>query len=241
MKIYVASSWKNTQQHEVVAGLRAAGHEVYDFKNPAPGDHGFSWKQITSDPPPWSAGETFRVLCHPVADHGFDLDFSAMKRADACVMLQPCGRSAAMELGWMAGAGKFTIVQLAHSQEPELMVKMASHITTSLTETIAMLKAYESELSRKPSEDHPAPDDMPEQILAMALVLGVEDPVITMRIHGEGVLVGVEEYAADDDPLLPSVIGPTSSEAILSLHRELSKKVDALEKDIQALKERRRT
>lgn len=37
MKIYVASSWRNQYQPEVVATLRAVGHEVYDFKNPRPG------------------------------------------------------------------------------------------------------------------------------------------------------------------------------------------------------------
>lgn len=33
-KIYVASSWRNPYQPEVVAALRKAGHQVYDFRNP---------------------------------------------------------------------------------------------------------------------------------------------------------------------------------------------------------------
>ena len=33
-KIYVASSWRNPYQPEVVAALKKAGHEVYDFRNP---------------------------------------------------------------------------------------------------------------------------------------------------------------------------------------------------------------
>lgn len=33
-KIYVASSWRNPFQQEVVNILRDLGHEVYDFKNP---------------------------------------------------------------------------------------------------------------------------------------------------------------------------------------------------------------
>jgi len=32
-KIYVASSWRNEYYPEVVAKLREAGHEVYDFHN----------------------------------------------------------------------------------------------------------------------------------------------------------------------------------------------------------------
>lgn len=33
-KIYVASSWRNVFQQDVVDILRNLGHEVYDFKNP---------------------------------------------------------------------------------------------------------------------------------------------------------------------------------------------------------------
>jgi hypothetical protein len=34
-KIYLASSWRNERQPELVRILREAGHEVYDFRNPA--------------------------------------------------------------------------------------------------------------------------------------------------------------------------------------------------------------
>jgi hypothetical protein len=34
VKIYVASSWRNAEQPEIVGLLRDLGHEVYDFKNP---------------------------------------------------------------------------------------------------------------------------------------------------------------------------------------------------------------
>lgn len=44
-KIYVASSWRNTFYPEVVARLREAGHDVYDFRNPPSGDPGFKWPQ----------------------------------------------------------------------------------------------------------------------------------------------------------------------------------------------------
>ena len=47
MKIYVASSWRNKYQQDVVKELREYGHDVYDFKNP-PNSTGFNWKQIES-------------------------------------------------------------------------------------------------------------------------------------------------------------------------------------------------
>jgi 8-oxo-dGTP pyrophosphatase MutT (NUDIX family) len=140
MRIYVASSWRNEQQQSVVAQLRAEGHTVYDFKNPAPGNHGFGWKQCTDEPPPWSAVATRAVLESKTAVDAFAFDSGAMRWADAIVMLQPCGRSASWEAGWGAGAGKLTITLLADNQEPELMVKLGDHICVSIEEVIALLK-----------------------------------------------------------------------------------------------------
>lgn len=140
MKVYVASSWRNMQQPAVVAALREAGHEVYDFRNPTPGDHGFSWRQIRPEPPPWSAEDTRDVLASSVANHGFGLDFAAMQWADAIVMVQPCGRSAALELGWGCGAGKRTAVLLADGQEPELMLKCADRLCLSVAEVLEFLR-----------------------------------------------------------------------------------------------------
>lgn len=139
LRIYVASSWRNEQQPAVVARLRAEGHEVYDFRQPSPDVLGFSWKHCEGDPPPWSAEKTREVLAHPVSERGFTLDFNAMQWADTFVMLQPCGRSAALELGWACGAGKRTLVLLADGQEPELMLKCARHLCTSLDEVLALL------------------------------------------------------------------------------------------------------
>ena len=48
-KIYVASSWRNVFQQDVVGILRDLGHEVYDFKNPPHGNGGFQWSDIDPD------------------------------------------------------------------------------------------------------------------------------------------------------------------------------------------------
>lgn len=141
LKIYVASSWKNLLQPGVVAALRAAGYDVYDFKNPAPGNHGFAWSSVAETPPPWSAIETRQVLKHPIAEQGFNFDFNAMQWADAVVMVQPCGISAGTELAWAAGAGKLAIAFLADGQTPELMLKMADYLCVSMEEVFDALKS----------------------------------------------------------------------------------------------------
>lgn len=142
MKVYVASSWRNLYQPTVVESLRAAGHEVYDFRNPAPGKHGFSWREVAPTPPPWSAEVTRATLAHPRAEEGFALDIGVMTDCDAVVMVQPSGRSAALELGWCAGAGKLAIVLLVDDQEPELMLKVADFLCTSLDEVHEALNLH---------------------------------------------------------------------------------------------------
>lgn len=142
MRIYVASSWKNTRQPVVVGRLRGLGHEVYDFRNPKPGNHGFSWRQCAA-PEQLVDGQRFRdeVLTHEVAQAAFDLDMGALRRAHATVLVLPCGRSAHLELGYAVGVGQWTYVLLDDPMsEPELMYLMNTRICTSLDELARLLR-----------------------------------------------------------------------------------------------------
>jgi hypothetical protein len=139
MKIYVASSWRNNYQEDVVEALRNAGHEVYDFKNPPHGRGGFAWSEIDEDWEQWSTSGYAAALDHPIAVAGFNSDFDGMKWADCCVMLLPCGRSANTEAGWMKGAGKLVYVLSPVKQEPELMYKMHDGIFADLPDLITHL------------------------------------------------------------------------------------------------------
>lgn len=69
MRIYIASSWKNPYQQHVVTALRATGHDVYDFRNPTPGDHGFDWRQCATSKqlqdPRAFRDEVLYTLCRP--------------------------------------------------------------------------------------------------------------------------------------------------------------------------------
>lgn len=137
MRIYVASSWRNGMaQQRVVEELRADGHDVYDFRNPRPGENGFSWRQIEPDPEWLSDPVAFRAgLAHPIAQRGFRLDMSALVSAQATVCVLPCGRSAHLELGYAVGAGQQTIVLLdTPLSEPELMYLACDAICVSISE-----------------------------------------------------------------------------------------------------------
>lgn len=142
MRIYVASSWRNQHQQGVVAALRAAGHEVYDFKNPGPGESGFGWSQIDPMWQAWTAEEYLAALQHPIAQHGFKRDMDALMGCDACVLVMPCGRSAHLELGWAAGAGRRTYVLLDGPSEPELMYLMNTKIVTNVVDLLHALEGW---------------------------------------------------------------------------------------------------
>ncbi len=138
-KIYLASSWRNEQQPALVELLRAVGHEVYDFRNP-PGKTGFGWQELDGEWKNWTANDYRENLTKPRAMEGFKSDFDAMKWADTCVLLLPCGRSAHLEAGWMAGAGKKVIVLTRDGEEPELMVGLCTALCTSVNELLCVLR-----------------------------------------------------------------------------------------------------
>lgn len=142
VRIYIASSWRNEFQSQVVARLRELSYEVYDFKglgdgwgsSDAEGPGGFGWSEIDCAWQEWSTNvpKYLEGLRHPRAIEGFNRDMDALKSADVCVMVMPCGPSASMEMGWAAGAGLHTIVYIPAMREPDLMVLMADLVTNRL-------------------------------------------------------------------------------------------------------------
>jgi hypothetical protein len=143
MRIYVASSWRNPYQPAVVAALRQANYSVYDFRNPRPDQPGFSWSNVAADWQEWSPAEYRQALEYHVACAGFQADMDAMRWADSCVLVQPCGRSAHLEAGWFVGAGRplFVLMPPAGiSFEAELMLKMATRLCLSLDELVRVLQ-----------------------------------------------------------------------------------------------------
>lgn len=130
MRVYVASSWRNPHQPAVVELLRRYNHQVYDFRNPSPGDTGFSWASIDPDWEKWTPQQYREALDHPLAVAGHLADYRAMQWCDACLLVLPAGRSASWELGWCMGAGKQPFIFVPSKTEPELMFRGARMLTT---------------------------------------------------------------------------------------------------------------
>ena len=139
-KIYVASSWRNQHYPEVVRRLREAGHEVYDFLNPPHGGAGFHWTDIDPAAPDWTFAQYREGLNHPKAERQFAADLDALRWADTCVLVLPCGRSAHTEAGWLAGAGRRVVAYIPEMVEPELMYKLFDRVVGSIDDLIECLR-----------------------------------------------------------------------------------------------------
>ena len=133
-RIYVASSWRNKYQPEVVTWLNAEGHEVYDFRNP-PGKAGFKWSDIEQDWMQWDLKRYRELLTtRSEAAHGFAADYRGMQWADTGLLVLPCGRSAHLEAGYFNGANKRLLIYIPEPIEPDLMYLMAQHIVLNYDE-----------------------------------------------------------------------------------------------------------
>lgn len=142
MNIYVASSWRNDHQQGVVKALRGIGCEVYDFRNPAPGDSGFHWSEIDPDWLNWTPERFREALNHPIAHGGFAKDREALDHADATVLVLPCGRSAHLELGYAIGRGQPTLVYAPEPTEPELMYMLTNGICVTMMELLETMRGW---------------------------------------------------------------------------------------------------
>lgn len=143
-KIYLASSWRNEEYPKVLAWLRNAGHEVYDFRNPAPGNTGFGLSEIDREWKSWTPKQFHHAVMTRFAVTGFGFDMRGLDWADTCVLLLPCGRSAHLEAGYAIGQRKQVIILLADKGfEPELMYLMATDLVHSVPELLGVLAAEE--------------------------------------------------------------------------------------------------
>lgn len=151
-KIYVASSWRNPIQQDVVQLLRKAGHDVYDFRNPAPGNSGFAWSEVNKDWLQWTPEQFISDLYsgNPSVERGFRFDKEALDWADTCVLVLPCGRSAHLEAGYSAGQGKETLFFLHPDKfEPELMYLLGDGCFTDYHALLSALAIPIGETARR--------------------------------------------------------------------------------------------
>lgn len=103
MKIYVASSWKNSNWLQcVVDHLRYHGHEVDCFCEPRKDRFVFHFSEIGD----LEELNAISFLEDKRSKKAFEEDKKWIDWADCIVMVLPCGNSAHLEAGYAKGKGK---------------------------------------------------------------------------------------------------------------------------------------
>ncbi len=143
--IYVASSWRNKYQPEVVQVLKDMGKRLYDFRNAGTAHAGFHWSEVDADWKSWDATRYKAGLEHPIAQEGFKSDMDALLASTDTLLVLPCGRSAHLELGCAVGKGQNTAIFLPPGEtiEPELMYKMVGKLLVDWGEVVEWARDLE--------------------------------------------------------------------------------------------------
>ncbi len=115
-RIYLASSWRNSQYPAALAELHKAGFNVYDFRND---EVAFRWADFDPDWKGWSPGQVLEAMSRPEVRRAFHADKVALDECDALVLLLPCGASAHAEFGYAVGQGKRTLIVMPPASELE--------------------------------------------------------------------------------------------------------------------------
>lgn len=135
--IYLASSWRNPFYDAVTDCFDQWALPYYDFK----ANNGFNWSQIDPEWKAWNRHIYIKKLDDELAVNGFERDLRSLNTCAGLLLITPCGRSAHLELGYVAGWGKPTAIYLKENQEPELMYRLADTVITDIEEVMEWASA----------------------------------------------------------------------------------------------------
>lgn len=145
-KIYLIGSLRNEAIPTLAEDIRSGtGHEVFDDWFAAGPEADDFWKKYEL-----GRGRSYAEgLQGYAARHVFDFDRHHLDTSDAAVLALPAGRSGHLELGYMAGRGKFTAILLDKSYLEEdrwdCMYQFASVVVGSKEELVDVLRRTEFE------------------------------------------------------------------------------------------------
>lgn len=101
-QIYLASSWKNSKAVNTIAeGLRDNGLQVYSFAEMFSGQHHFNWPDVLDV----NEHDGITALQCEDSHKAFRCDKWFLEWANCCIIVNPCGRDAHLEGGYIRGKG----------------------------------------------------------------------------------------------------------------------------------------
>lgn len=137
-KLYIIGSLRNPLIPVTAHALRSRlpGVEIFDdwyAAGPEADDYWMAYEK--------ARGRTFtEALKGYAAENVFNFDRRHLDQADGALLVLPAGKSGHLELGYMAGKGKWTGILLADEQEPDrwdVMYGFASGVFRTLEDVVA--------------------------------------------------------------------------------------------------------
>ena len=136
-KIYIIGSLRNPEVPIVAAKLREAFPDWEFFDDwSAAGPHADDcWRDYEK-----ARGHTYmQALEGHAAKHVFALDKHHLDTSDGAILVGPAGRSGHLELGYMAGKGKWTGILLDNPDRWDVMYQFATVVHEDLNAIISDL------------------------------------------------------------------------------------------------------
>lgn len=136
--IYLIGSLRNARVPEIANELRADGHEVFDDWYAAGPEADDKWRDYEK-----GRGHSFRqALSGYAARHVFTYDRGHLSRANAVVLVLPCGKSGHLELGWAIGRGAPGFILLDSPERWDVMYLFADGVVETVEELKDSLARY---------------------------------------------------------------------------------------------------
>ena len=142
-KVYLAGSLRNPSipsiANEMEAWFESFGRPTTVFADwfAAGPDADDRWRDYEQ-----ARGWDFRdALLRPAAENVYNFDKKHMDASDAMVLALPAGKSAHLELGYMVGKGKPTVILLDDPDRWDVMYQFAEFVTDDVREAAAYVSA----------------------------------------------------------------------------------------------------
>lgn len=112
-QIYLIGSLRNPNIPVIGNELRKQGFTIFDDWHAAGPEADDHWKEYEKN-----RGRTYpEALAGAAAKNVYEFDKRNLEASDAAVLVLPAGRSGHLELGYMAGRGKYTYVLMENDTD----------------------------------------------------------------------------------------------------------------------------
>jgi hypothetical protein len=135
LKLYVASSSRNTLIDDVIAAVRSDGHEAYDFRASGRGPT----KIFDPAREVWTPKAYIEAITDSRAQAQFAADRATLDACDCVVLLTPCGNDAHAEAGYAHGRNVPVLVYLGEGFRPGLMCRFFNGFVATIPDLLFAL------------------------------------------------------------------------------------------------------